>query len=466
MPKKAAASRARCEHSVLQFSSTKELGYKQPTWDYRVAAITPSGSGNVKLTDGRTQREANSPTTFPAPLLLPNDDLALDPKYPPQSYRSWLRNGNRNEVTPKRRTIYLAAPPVIEAEVKFVEEWARPKQNGASKIKQPNSADVLEYLKAFYHGMPVKMLPSDVLHFTSEVNDLALKGSKSRPNQQITGLSTKSKYGCKGIRSRSTPDGIYSHQLQQTDLLDAAIWALPNDAYAILLLVEHDVFEDEEDEFCCGRAYGGSRVAVISTARYNPALDKIQYIERDHAWPASHCESYLKACLPSPEAKAFQRTDDPGVLVVPTKPYPNNPIQEAVSAHARLPSLEGKRSPAVLSGLWLGRVCRTVSHELGHCLGMDHCVYYACSMQGSASIVEDARQPPYLCPVDLAKVLKATEANILERYKALLAFCEQHKDIHLFSGYGAWILERLKQLGDAGGPEEEAVEQEVIWISD
>ena len=442
------------------------MGYKQPAWEDRVAATTPSGSRNPKVTDGRIQQEAYSPGTFPAPLLLPDDDLALDPKYPPQSYRSWLRNGDRNGVTPKRRTIYLAAPPVIEAGVNFVEEWTRPKQAGASKIKQPTSADVLEFLKAFYHGMPVKMLPSDVLRFTSEVNDLTMKGTKSRPNQQIIGLRTKSKNGCKGIRFRSTPDGIYSHQLQQTDLLDAAIWALPDDAYAILLLVQHDMFEDEEDEFCCGRAYGGSRVAVISTARYNPGLDEIQDIERDHAWPASHCESYLKSCLPNPEAKAFQKTEDPEASVVSTKPYPNNPMQTAVSAHAKLPNLEGKPSPAVLSGLWLGRVCRTVSHELGHCLGMDHCVYYACSMQGSASIIEDARQPPYLCPVDLAKVLEATEANMLERYKALLAFCEQHKDIQLFAGYGAWILERLKQLGDADGSGKKIVEQEIIWISD
>ncbi len=77
---------------------------------------------------------------------------------------------------------------------------------------------------------------------------------------------------------------------------------------------------------------------------------------------------------------------------------------------------------------------------------MDHCVYYACSMQGSASIVEDARQPPYLCPVDLAKVLRATEADSTERYEALLVFSEQHQDVHLFAGYAAWIRARLEQL--------------------
>jgi archaemetzincin len=122
------------------------------------------------------------------------------------------------------------------------------------------------------------------------------------------------------------------------------------------------------------------------------------------------------------------------------------PLKAAVLAHNILPSLNSSPSPTVLSGLWLGRVCRTASHELGHCFGIAHCVYYACSMQGSASIIEDARQPPYLCPVDLAKVLKATGADVKERYEALVSFCDQHKDAHLFAGYGAWIRGRLEQI--------------------
>jgi archaemetzincin len=33
---------------------------------------------------------------------------------------------------------------------------------------------------------------------------------------------------------------------------------------------------------------------------------------------------------------------------------------------------------------------------LGHCFGIAHCVYYACSMQGTASIIENSKQPLYL----------------------------------------------------------------------
>ena len=68
------------------------------------------------------------------------------------------------------------------------------------------------------------------------------------------------------------------------DLLDAPISILPDGAYALLFLVHQDLFESPEDEFVCSRAYGASRVAVVSMARNNPSLD-YQQEERDHAWP-------------------------------------------------------------------------------------------------------------------------------------------------------------------------------------
>lgn len=65
-------------------------------------------------------------------------------------------------------------------------------------------------------------------------------------------------------------------------------------------------------------------------------------------------------------------------------------------------------------------------------------------MQSTASIIEDARQPLYLCPVDLAKVLSATGSKEADRDNAILEYCDRHKDIHLFAAYAAWTRKKLK----------------------
>ena len=249
---------------------------------------------------------------------------------------------------------------------------------------------------------------------------------------------------------------MFKAQLNLNDILDAAISALPDNAYALLLIVHHDLFEDEDDEFCCGRAYGGSRVAVVSSSRYNPLLDEVQAVEREHAWPASHCAAYVNAMCetasdrprPSKKSKKSDATTTPkekeASAPIPSERKESSPMQAAISAHHSL--RPNYSSPENHHNLWLGRLCRTASHELGHCFGMAHCVYYACVMQSTASLPEDARQPPYLCPVDLAKLLRATGASEAEHYAALGEFCRTREDTNLFAALGAWIKARLVLL--------------------
>ena len=119
------------------------------------------------------------------------------------------------------------------------------------------------------------------------------------------------------IRTRAGRDKVYNRQLNLDDLLDTAISILPEDAYALLMIVHHDLYENSEDDWTCGRAYGGSRVAVVSTARYNPLLDHLMIhwvheVPQHHAWPASHCDAYIqeRCCPPSskPAGKDFLLT--------------------------------------------------------------------------------------------------------------------------------------------------------------
>ena len=408
------------------------------------------------LATRKRKRDADdvSPATFPAPLQLPGDDLSQDPHYPAQSMNSWLRDKDRNKVTGERNVIYIAAPPKIDSGFEVISTWSEMQQKLDVKaprkaeafpddhaVKAPPVQDVVDYLAAFYTGMPVKVLPSS-LSFTGWQNKRSANASSAAPS--FIGL--KSITECVRIRTCPCPDAVFSRQLDLDDLLDAAIDVLPGDAYALLLLVHHDLYEDDDDIFTCGRAYGASRIAVVSMARYDPHLDRKYVIEREHAWPASHCEAYVQQCCGAPSQLKQRRlndlrTESPHLqITIPTEPKPS-PLHAAVAAYSALP-----HKFSLLTGLWLGRVCRTASHELGHCFGLDHCVYYACAMQGSASLPEDARQPRYLCPVDLAKLLQATGTTAEQRYQALVEFCNQHGDSQLFIAYGAWIRARIEEL--------------------
>ncbi|KAL4865932.1 hypothetical protein BDV12DRAFT_199700 [Aspergillus spectabilis] len=378
------------------------------------------------------------------------DDLSLDPEYPPQSFQEWYDEEERNPVTPRRKTIYILAPPEIGRGVEFVESWSQP-QIEIGEIPTPEIEDVINYLKAFFHGLPVKRLHIPNWGFTPWTEEPSTtKPPSKRPRNQkqkqkkppsFISLTTSTE--SIRIRIRPTPDGdkLYSHQLNLDDLLDAAISILPKDAYALCMLVNQDLYEDDDDLFICGRAYGGSRVAVVSAARYHPALDGEQGVERGHVWPGSHCSSYVEKVCWTADAdegrrkKAKTLPSNPGAEAADANDKRDGPLETALAIFStHPPSPPPSNSPTQLqtnpkeeSLLWLSRLARTTSHELCHCLGLDHCVYYACVMQGSASLSEDTRQPPYLCPVDLAKLLCATGSGVEERERALLEFCEDER---------------------------------------
>lgn len=384
--------------------------------------------------------------TFPAPLVLPDDDLALDPEQPPQSLRSWLRMKERNAVTKDRQTIYVAGATSVTSGLSVMRAWTEPgsavrsgagqsQTSRANKPKPPQAAHICDYLEAFYHGLAVKKFTAGFQFVKWESR--AAKGAPEFIGLRSGDISTR-------IRTRTCPDGAFARQLNLNDILDAAIEALPKDAYAFLLLVDHDLYGDDDDDFCCGMAYGGSRVAVVSSARYHPDLDQEADIDHEHMWPASHCSAYMNAICAG--------TTTMSKVSHPSGPAKNQsiPLSEAVEA-ARAKS----DIPLDPYGLWLSRLLRTASHELGHCLALDHCVYYACVMQGTARITEDVRQPPYLCPVCIEKVSRAVlnvnpgldeQQYLVDRYTAISKFCQKWPGVGMLAGYHAWLGTRLRQL--------------------
>lgn len=448
-----------CPHAELQLEPSAyalEAGFEWLSPADRDAAATKRGTKAKKSKS--TEKDAVQASdaqlsTFPGPLVLPWDDLGWEPEGEPQTFKQWYQEKQRNKPTAARNTLYVVDVPTIRNDINFMQAWLRPDLNPGSKTATPpltaeptpslKAQDLVDYLAAFYHGFAAKPFPQP-LRFVPW--DGKVTASKKLPKQQYVGLATADDSSTR-IRARPSPDGVFSGQLCLSDVLDAAINMLPKDAYAIVLLVDHDLYEDEEDDFCCGRAYGGSRVCVVSTSRYRPELDGMTArLNREHMWPASHCRDYAAKLCAEQDIHNLTRK-------VPSASP--SAMREAVDAASQI---KHEDTPKYLQGLWFSRVARTVAHELGHCFGMGHCIYYACLMQSTAGVAEDVRQPPYLCPVCMSKASYMTSVELLqgsedsrlayleERYSALVSFCGRWEHVGLFAGYRAWLEFRLAEL--------------------
>lgn len=437
-----------CRHKVLQLNPSPFAplaGYTQPTPQKRAAAV-PTSDKSVK------NAVLELAQSFPAPLVLPHDELNYDPDDPPQSVKEWLHMDSRNDMSPKygRDTIYIGRVPTFQKKVEFMRDWTTPIIDSPLQLQDVSSPDAdlfVDYLKTFYHGMKVKILPTSLSWTTWGAKSSQPRRKANLP--KYIGLAHGTQ--CTRIRVRNAPDGAFTAQLNLDDIIDAAIAMLPADAYAICLLVDHDIHESDEDDFCCGRAYGGSRVSVVQTARYNPLLDLREGIDRAHMWPLSHCKDFVdELCavedvLPKPATKQQVAMSKSGAM------------RAAVDAAVvNTDSLDSAQA------LWFSRLARTVSHELGHCFGIAHCVYFACNMQGTAGMKEDVRQPPYLCPMCEAKVCHAIVRELQnggeqekrtwtkERCVSTRDFCARLQDVDMqiamWRGLGAWSTARLETL--------------------
>ncbi|OHF03182.1 hypothetical protein CORC01_01566 [Colletotrichum orchidophilum] len=464
------------------------------------------------------------PSTFPGPLVLPDDDLALEPRYPPQSLRSWAMGQWRNPITPAQKTLYVADVPRIDESAAFMRGWALPDLSGvttlppgfAAVLEHPRVEDVVAYFAAFYHPLPVAVLPTRLRFVKWDDENVPPRTPRGgsgkqtkKPKPMVVGLAMGDGEGVPvvGIRCRPGPDGLARMQLNLNDLLSALRGVLPGAAYAACMLVAQDLYEDENDDFCCGRAFGGSRICTVSSFRYRPVLDSVVGVEREHMWPASHCGTFVvEACewweeqgemlegdgdgegrgTKGKGKKKKKKEDGGGEIMVDLKRVKGTAMGGAIAASRdvlvpREASRDKRQAEEDLKGMWFARVARTAAHEVGHCLGMDHCVYYACVMQGTGGLGEDGRQPPYFCPVCEAKFIwglgemgivdggrggRWVEGRMAEverkRMEIMRGFCEGWKGVGMFAGYRGWLDARLRSEFRGGRALKEDVEVIVI----
>ena len=162
---------------------------------------------------------------------------------------------------------------------------------------------------------------------------------------------------------------------------------MPDDALCMIALTMCDLFQSKSDLFVAGMAAGGNRTAIFSLSRYDPNLSFSTEFWYD---------------------------------IQTTKCYKQK---------ERIKQL-------------LLRSCRLLVHEINHLLGIAHCIYYTCCMNGSGHLAEDFKQPMFLCPVDLKKLQKLCGFDVLTRYKALREFLKKHE----ISEGAEWLDKRIDTL--------------------
>jgi archaemetzincin len=103
--------------------------------------------------------------------------------------------------------------------------------------------------------------------------------------------------------------------------------------------------------------------------------------------------------------------------------------------------LSGEAGVAAAS-LLLRRSCKVLAHETAHLLGIAHCVFYSCLMNGSNHLAESDARPLHLCPVDLRKLQHAIGFDITARYRNLRTFTEDAG----FTDEARWLTTQLLHI--------------------
>ncbi|EGR33165.1 hypothetical protein IMG5_060580 [Ichthyophthirius multifiliis] len=89
---------------------------------------------------------------------------------------------------------------------------------------------------------------------------------------------------------------------------------------------------------------------------------------------------------------------------------------------------DGQNFEIIDDDVMIYRACKIMSHEICHMLGMKHCIFYHCLMNGANHQQEMYQQPLQLC--------------VVCRYQGLMEFCQKMK---VFNEKDSLIYKELYQ---------------------
>ena len=90
----------------------------------------------------------------------------------------------------------------------------------------------------------------------------------------------------------------------------------------------------------------------------------------------------------------------------------------------------------------LARIIKTSTHEIGHMLGIEHCISASCLMNGSNGLEESDQQPQTMCSECVVKLAWRTPINLVKRDSLLF----DYYDLHDFKEAKKHVSQRLSLL--------------------
>ena len=242
-------------------------------------------------------------------------------------------------------------------------------------------SSLLEYTSKFL-CLPVVSLPEVKI----EIDEGKVFWIDEPEDKPVSGRRTSKRTKKCQLTSRFNPETKQLQVCVDSNLMKLR-QRIPDDALCMIGLTMLDLYGDETDLFVAGMAAGNQRVAIFSLYRYDPCL-------------TFSIENWYQA-------------------------EESNPMSEI----DRLRTI-------------LQRSCKLLVHEICHLLGIDHCIFFDCCMNGSGHLTEDFRQPMHLCPVDLHKLHTLVGFDVVKRYEDLLEFFRRGG----FEEEERWVARRLKYL--------------------
>jgi predicted Zn-dependent protease len=228
------------------------------------------------------------------------------------------------------------------------------------------------------------------------------------------------------------------------------------------LLTDFQIQEDILEDSVYGVAYPTIKIAIISLEAHRPFDAEF---DAKNMWPNCYRKAIIEEnVLPVCELKDLNPTIIYTLgLFEHTELINLSPITTAISQFASMKPLNNHSSQAEIDGFVLWRVCKTISHELLHLMGVEHCAepQLNCVMiDGSAGIFEATDEhSANVCPHCLQKLIYATRYELstesldsqrleIERYIELYYFCLSKSSLHGFAPLGQWIYTLLLNFYD------------------